>query len=252
MEQFYVRNTQGKVFGPIGLEALKGWVRDGRVEPLAGISNDLKNWVLAPLKPELEMNWLVENQPGQFYGPTHLAVVEDLKRSGVLSVDARFYQDDHGSNAKRIAELERITTEKESAAAQAQESLNQIRNTFAAKDAELAELKKTAQQRDEQLSAALAEINRLREQLANREAQLALTKKELAEKSTVQPREWAAEEVVEPEVIISGPPPPSARNVFASTAAAPNKNLADLERQAQAELARMSARGKNIFNFMKK
>ena len=63
-KKWYVRNTAGKVFGPIDLESLKSWVKDGRVEPLAGVSCDLTHWVIAPLKPELEMNWVVENNPG--------------------------------------------------------------------------------------------------------------------------------------------------------------------------------------------
>ena len=81
MEKWYVKSTQGKVFGPILLDELKKWVAEGRVEPLAGISQDLKNWMLAPLNPDLEMDWVVENNPGQFYGPTHRAVVDDLRHA---------------------------------------------------------------------------------------------------------------------------------------------------------------------------
>ena len=40
-KKWYVRNTAGKVFGPIDFDALKSWVKDGRVEPLAGVSCDL-------------------------------------------------------------------------------------------------------------------------------------------------------------------------------------------------------------------
>ena len=58
-EKWYVRNTAGKVFGPIDFETLQKWVRDGRVEPLAGISENLRDWMLAPLKPELGMDWII-------------------------------------------------------------------------------------------------------------------------------------------------------------------------------------------------
>ena len=95
-DKWYVKNVAGKVFGPIDLETLKKWVRDGRVEPLAGVSGDLQNWTIAPSVPELEMNWIVENNPGQFYGPTHRDVVDDLKKSGALTPAARFYCDDRG------------------------------------------------------------------------------------------------------------------------------------------------------------
>ena len=112
-KKWYVKNTANKVFGPIDLETLKGWVKDGRIEPLAGISSDLKNWMLAPLKPELEMNWIVENEPGQFYGPTHRTVLDDLKKAGSLSREARFFQDDRGASAELIRTLESALSAKD-------------------------------------------------------------------------------------------------------------------------------------------
>ena len=32
MDKWYVKNTAGRVFGPIDLATLKSWVKDGRVE----------------------------------------------------------------------------------------------------------------------------------------------------------------------------------------------------------------------------
>ncbi len=107
-EKWYIKNSNGKTFGPITLEVLKDWVKDGRIEPLAGISKDLKTWMLAPLKAELEMNWVVENNPGQFYGPTHRNVIDDLVRSGSLSPSARFYCDDRGSSDSQLHDLQRF------------------------------------------------------------------------------------------------------------------------------------------------
>ena len=60
--KWYVKNSDGKVFGPVDDAKLLAWVRDGRVEPFAGISNDLKTWRLASLEPSLEMDWIVENE----------------------------------------------------------------------------------------------------------------------------------------------------------------------------------------------
>ena len=45
--KWYVKNADGKVFGPVDDEKLLAWVKDGRVEPFAGVSNDLKTWKLA-------------------------------------------------------------------------------------------------------------------------------------------------------------------------------------------------------------
>lgn len=190
--KWYVRNTAGKVFGPIDLETLKDWVREGRVEPLAGVSGDLSNWMVAPQMPELEMNWVVENNAGQFYGPTHRAVLDDLVKSGTLSPSARFFLDDRGAAEERMRSLE------------------------------------------------LA--------IADRDAEIAALKEQLAKNSEVHEREWKTEVVV-PEVVVNEPPPPVARQAFASSSQAA---LAELERRAQQELARMGPSGvKKLFRLKK-
>ena len=74
--KWYVKNSDGKVFGPADDEKILAWVRDGRVDPFAGVSNDLKQWKLASLVPVFEMDWIVEDAPGRFYGPTHRAVID--------------------------------------------------------------------------------------------------------------------------------------------------------------------------------
>ena len=221
-EKWYVRNTAGKVFGPIGFETLKAWVRDGRVEPLAGVSKDLQNWMLAPLKPELEMDWIIENNPGQFYGPTHRAVVDDFLKSGTLSPGARFYCYDQGGSVKGL-------------------------------EAELAATKAAQAEREAKIANSLNVIEGLKAELAESKAELAATRAELeklkAEKEIVHAREWKTEVLV-PEVVVSDEPPPSvARTAFGSGPS----SLAALERQAQAELARMGAAGtKGFFAFGKK
>lgn len=238
-EKWYVRNTAGKVFGPIDFETLKAWVRDGRVEPLAGVSKDLRNWMLAPLKPELEMDWIIENNPGQFYGPTHRAVVDDFLRSGTLSPGARFYYDnsdlalDSGSSVCSIV----------AALTSANEELGSCKAELESLKAEKAALAEKAAEADKALKGVNSE-------LAQVKAELAKTKSELeklnAERETVHAREWKTEVLV-PEVVVSDEPPPSvARAAFGS----PPSSLAALERQAQAELARMGA--KSFFAFGKK
>ncbi len=287
---WYVRNTSGKVFGPIAFKTLQEWVRDGRVEPLAGISEDLQNWMLAPLKPELEMDWIVENNPGQFYGPTHKSVIDDFIGSGTLSPGARFYCDDRGRTLEALKvseiELEKAKKELESVkAAKAAEALkagNAIKGFKAAETklkAELdglrteleksngeadglrAELEKANGEADGlrvELEKANGEADGLRAELEKANAELEAIK---AEKDKVHAREWKTEVLV-PEVVINDEPPPStARTVFgnglASTAKTAFDNnqfsLAELERQAQTELARMGASGvKKLFRFGKK
>lgn len=288
-KKWYVRNTAGKVFGPIDLNALKSWVKDGRVEPLAGVSSDLKNWVLAPLRPELEMNWVVENNPGQFYGPTHRSVVDDLVKTGTLSPAARFYQDDRGAALERIRTLEsalaakdaelvqkdtslaealRLSSKKDLQIAAGQKALrerddrlSEAKSQLMLKDTQIADLTKNVQVRDGQLQQSTAEIARrdadrqsLEMEIARRDAEIATLREQLAKRDEVHEREWKTEVVV-PEVVVNELPPPVARQAFtvppfvvgASPAA-----LAELERRAQQELARMGAEGaKKLFGMKK-
>ena len=284
-EKFYVKSPTGKVFGPIDIETLKKWVRDGRVEPLAGISNDLQNWAIAPSRPELEMNWIIENNPGQFYGPTHRAVVDDLKKSGTLSPSARFYFDDRGQTAQRIAAAEKAAADRDLELSRREVALVEAQKTAARKDLQMEEVKKSLAQRDARLADATAllaqresqiadltkaiatrdgelrhrdaEVERLErdiaslsEQLASRDATIEKMEAEAARRDEVHQREWTTEVLV-PEVVSDEPPPHSARQAF-SGGASPSA-LAALEAQARKELARMGATGaKKFFNFRKK
>ncbi len=279
MEKWYVRNTAGKVFGPIDLETLKGWVKDGRVEPLAGVSSDLKNWILAPLKPELEMNWVVENQPGQFYGPTHSAVLKDLVKAGSLSPNARFFQDDRGSTMERVRSLESALAAKDAEVVRGETVLAEAQKLSAKKDLQLAAAQKAIAQRYERISEAVAtlaqrdsqiaelakavsmkegeraqaraelakreaDIQSLADELRQRDAEIADLKEQIAKSQEPHAREWSTEVIV-PEVVTNELPPPVARQAFGSasgsTAAGNAAMLADLERRAQQELARMGA-----------
>lgn len=287
MEKWYVRNAAGKVFGPIDFNMLKSWVKDGRVEPLAGISSDLSNWMLAPLKPELEMNWVVENYPGQFYGPTHRNVVEDLVKTGSLSRDARFFHDDRGVSLERIralesalsakdvelsrrdvvlAEAQRQATKRELALTAAQKSVAQRDEriseavaTLAQKDLQITSLSKLLKVREgealragEEVARMSGEVERANAEVRRLEAELADLKRQMAAKETVHERSWKTEVVV-PEVVADEMPPPVARQAFGfgQKAAAPS-SLADLERRAQEEIARMGASGmQRMFGFKK-
>ena len=236
---WYVKNADGKVFGPVDDAKLLAWVRDGRVEPFAGISNDLKQWKLASLEPALEMDWIVENEPGRFYGPTHRAVIDDLIKSKAISESCRIYRDDHGGAAEREAASARAEAEKamEEIRAEAEKAMAELKNdaerSLAAKDEEIAALKETVA-----ASNARAEKSESRVvELETKIARLTETKK----------REWQTE-VIEPE-IVSDEPPPAVREIFRPGR---SQTLADLERQAQAELARMGAAGAKKFFGLKR
>lgn len=226
--KWYVRNADGKVFGPVDDATLVSWAKDGRIEPFAGISNDLKSWKLASLVPMLEMDWIVENEPGRFYGPTHRAVVDDLIRSKSLSENCRIYRDDHNGSADReIAELRK---EAETAMAELKDEA----------DRAIADAMSAA-------ASAREETEAMRKRAEAGEAKVAELEAKLARLTEVKHREWTTE-VVEPEVV-SEPPPSTVRELFRNDRA---DTLAQLERQAQAELARMGASGAKGFFRMKR
>ena len=227
MDKWYVKSTQGKVFGPIGLDDLRQWVREGRVEPLAGISSDLKNWMLAPLKPELEMDWVVENNPGQFYGPTHRAVIDDLVASGSLSPDARFYQDDRGASAEQAQAAQSMAEQARQELAAAKEESAKLK---AACDEAMARADAVASERDaahkfaaesgRAKEAAEERASKLESELEACRAEIAQLNKRIEKLDEVHAREWkVADEVIEPEIVSDAPPPSVARAAFAQQGA---------------------------------
>ena len=237
--KWYVKNADGKVFGPVDDEKLLAWVKDGRVEPFAGVSNDLKTWKLASLVPSLEMDWLIENEPGRFYGPTHRAVVDDLLKAEALAATCRIYRDDHGGQAEKEAAAARDEAERAMAEVQAdaEKAMTELKN----------EAERTLSEKEAEIAARRKDLETFRTRAETSEARVAELESKLEKITETRPREWQTE-VLEPE-IVSEAPPPSVREIFKPGRA---QTLADLERQAQAELARMGAtRAKRFFGIKK-
>ncbi len=84
---YLMKNDDGTIFGPISFELLQQWSTDAQISPLDKVSNDEKNWVKAPMVPELHMDFLVEVSPDQFYGPTTLGAVREFLTAGEINGD---------------------------------------------------------------------------------------------------------------------------------------------------------------------
>jgi len=84
---YLMKNDDGSIFGPISFELLQQWSVDAQISPLDKVSNDEKNWVKAPMVPELQMDFLVEVSPDQFYGPTTIGAVREFLQAGEISTD---------------------------------------------------------------------------------------------------------------------------------------------------------------------
>ena len=84
---YLMKNDDGTIFGPISFELLQQWSLDAQISPLDKVSNDEKTWVKAPMVPELQMDFLVEVSPDQFYGPTTIGAVREFLQAGEINSD---------------------------------------------------------------------------------------------------------------------------------------------------------------------
>lgn len=87
--EWFVRKADGTEFGPAPISELAAWARDGRIAPDDAVSTDRAAWQPAPEIPELDMNWLVETEPGLFYGPAHARAFVEMMREGALRGETR-------------------------------------------------------------------------------------------------------------------------------------------------------------------
>ena len=69
MKEWYVRTSDGNVYGPADKASLVSWAEDGRIDPSSSLSKDRIEWTPAQLMDELGMKWLVELEPGKPLGP---------------------------------------------------------------------------------------------------------------------------------------------------------------------------------------
>jgi hypothetical protein len=105
---FLLKNDDGALFGPITFEQLREWALDAQVSPLDKVSQDERNWVKAPMVPELAMDFLVEVSPDQFYGPTTIGAVREFLAAGEINSETPITNCRDGSilQVKDIPELQ--------------------------------------------------------------------------------------------------------------------------------------------------
>lgn len=104
---YLLKHDDATVFGPIPFTQLKQWAVDAQVSPLDKVSTDQNNWSRAPMLPELEMDYLVEVSPDQFYGPTTVGAVREFLHMGEINGDTLITNCRDGSVTplKEIAEM---------------------------------------------------------------------------------------------------------------------------------------------------
>lgn len=145
---YLMKNDDGTIFGPISFEQLRQWAMDAQVSPLDKVSHDERTWVKAPMLPELEMDYLIEVSPDQFYGPTTLGAVREFLQAGEINAETPVTNCRNGTSrvVKDIPELQ-TTSDPE-------ETVQPVRTS----------IRINLQQRVRDLEEALMEERRAREQ----------------------------------------------------------------------------------------
>ena len=107
---FLMKNDDGSVFGPIPFQQLKQWAVDAQVSPLDKVSTDEQSWMKAPMLAGLEMDYLVEVTPDQYYGPTTIGAVREFLEMGEINQDTTVTncRDGTVSVVREIAELQPV------------------------------------------------------------------------------------------------------------------------------------------------
>ena len=105
------------LFGPMPFDQLKQWAFDAQVSPLDKISHDGTTWVKAPMVPDLEMDYLVEVSPDQYYGPTTFGAIREFLQVGEIHADTEVTNCRDGTKApvKDIPELQPSRDDEENA-----------------------------------------------------------------------------------------------------------------------------------------
>lgn len=145
---FLMKNDDGTVFGPISFEQLREWATDAQVSPLDKVSTDEATWLKAPMLPELQMDYLIEVSPDQFYGPTTLGAVREFLQMGEISGETTVTNCRDGSSA-RVSDIPELHVSSEE-----EEPLQPVRTS----------IRVNLQQRIRDLEEALMEERRAREQ----------------------------------------------------------------------------------------
>lgn len=160
---WFVRLENGAKYGPADEDKLLAWAREGRIAPDSQISTDGKHWVPAPQKPELGMEWLVEAEPGQYYGPFHRDVVRALMETKRIAPDTRTFRLFGENESTSQDELEKAQAELKRTQAELREA--QTKTDAAMKEAaecasgisKLTVMLKRSNERGAKLNAALGQ-----------------------------------------------------------------------------------------------
>ena len=90
-DKWYVRSEEGSVYGPADAGTLVSWAEEGRINATGFVSRDRKSWIPAQLMDELQMKWVVEAEPGKFFGPFNRVFLVKIHKAGEIPEGAKIY-----------------------------------------------------------------------------------------------------------------------------------------------------------------
>ena len=101
---YLLKHEDASVFGPISFALLAEWAQAAQISPLDKISTDGTSWMRAPMLPELRMDWLVQVNAQQCYGPTTLEAVREFLAGGEIAMETELINACDGS-VHRVGDL---------------------------------------------------------------------------------------------------------------------------------------------------
>ncbi|MBR4172653.1 MAG: hypothetical protein IKR48_13460 [Kiritimatiellae bacterium] len=167
-----LKDEQGNQFGPVVWESLLGWASDGRIGPSDQISPDGTHWRNAADIAELQMEWLVELSPGNYYGPITRNAAEGLIRNGNVPASASVY---HRLSPDARTEVEAHRHEMDRAVI----LLNDLRRQLADVQANFVAQEQTAKKQAEELARSAEREKKMEQELLTASAQLSAQRQQL-------------------------------------------------------------------------
>ena len=84
MNTWFLRKSEGTIFGPVDQTELLQWASAARIGPEDSVSTNRKEWLPAPQMPGLRLNWLITWLDGHQAGPYHVSSLAEMLADGEL------------------------------------------------------------------------------------------------------------------------------------------------------------------------
>ncbi len=170
---WYLKKSDGAVFGPVELGILIGWSEKGQIAPDDQISEDQKNWKLAPTLASLGMTWQVKTPDGQLHGPFNLLALKELLVDGSVLATSPV---SNLADGQQFTLIEALMAQANGQTSQLQNELDQLKAQLNRNEAKIKELEQETQNQEllkAKLAAAQSDLAQNAAILAKKETLLA-------------------------------------------------------------------------------